>query len=86
MRIGCVPLHSTRSRSADESYDAKQAISMEQFKTSMEGIYSSSVCKETIDESSMIYKPMQEIIECIVSTVDILKVITPIYNFKAKGT
>lgn len=66
--------------------DAKQAISMEQFKTSMEGIYSSSVCKETIDESSMIYKPMQEIIECIVSTVDILKVITPIYNFKAKGT
>ncbi len=62
-----------------------QAISLEQFQASMEGIYSTSVCKETIDESPMAYKPMQEIIECIHPTVEIQKIIKPVYNFKAKG-
>lgn len=64
---------------------AHQSITLEQFKASMAGIYSTSVCTETIDESPMAYKPMQEIMECVEPTVDILKVIRPIYNFKAKG-
>ncbi len=59
-------------------------ISLEQFEQSMEGIYSTSVCRETIDESPMVYKPMQEIIDCIKDTVRIVDVIKPIYNFKAK--
>ena len=66
-------------------HDAHQAITLEQFQASMEGIYTSSVCVETIDESPMAYKPMQEIIECIQPTVEIDKIIRPIYNFKAKG-
>lgn len=66
-------------------HDANQAITLEQFQASMKGIYSTSICKETIDESPMAYKPMQEIIECIQPTVDILKIIRPLYNFKAKG-
>lgn len=64
---------------------AHETISLEQFQASMQGIYSTSVCAETIDESPMVYKPMQEIMECIQPTVDILKIIRPIYNFKAKG-
>ena len=63
---------------------AHQTITLEQFKAAMAGIYSTSVCTETIDESPMAYKPMHEIMECIEPTVDILKVIRPIYNFKAK--
>ena len=66
-------------------HDANQTITLEQFQASMKGIYSTSICKETIDESPMAYKPMQEIIECIHPTVDIQKIIKPVYNFKAKG-
>ena len=50
----------------------------------MKGIYSTSICKETIDESIFAYKPMQSIIDNIGNTVDIIDVIKPIYNFKAK--
>lgn len=49
----------------------------------MKGIYSSSVMESTIDESPMVYKPMEEIMENIKDTVDIMKVIKPVYNFKA---
>ena len=66
-------------------HDAHQAITLEQFQASMKGIYTTSVCAETIDESPMAYKPMQEIVECIQPTVEIDKIIRPIYNFKAKG-
>lgn len=66
-------------------HDAHQAITLEQFQASMEGVYTTSVCAETIDESPMAYKPMQEIVECILPTVKIEKIIRPIYNFKAKG-
>lgn len=64
---------------------AKQTLSMDDFKCSMDGITSTSVCESTLDEAPMAYKPMEEIIECIKDTVDIIKVIKPIYNFKAKG-
>ena len=64
---------------------AKENVSMEEFKRTMEeaGIYSTSVNRSTLDESPMAYKPMEEIIENIKDTVDIVNVIKPIYNFKA---
>lgn len=62
---------------------AKSSISMQDFKDSMSGIYSTSVSKDTIDESPMVYKPMEEIISCIKDTVEIVDIIKPIYNFKA---
>lgn len=62
---------------------ARESISMESFRESMEGIYTTSVCESTIDESPMAYKPMDEIIENIKDTVDILEIIKPVYNFKA---
>jgi hypothetical protein len=49
----------------------------------MDGIYTTSVNEETIDEAPMVYKPMEEIIEHIKDTVEIEKIIKPIYNFKA---
>ena len=62
---------------------AKEAISLAEFEESMKGIYTTSVNENTIDESPMVYKPMQEIIDCIGDTVEIEKIIKPIYNFKA---
>ena len=63
---------------------AKSAISLEDYKKSMSGIFTTSVCNETIDESPMVYKSMDEIIRCVEPTVTIEKVIKPVYNFKAK--
>ena len=63
---------------------AKETFNMEEFEKSMEGIYSTSVCPETIDEAPMVYKPMVEIMNDIEATVEVLDVLKPLYNFKAK--
>ena len=64
---------------------ARKQLSMEQYKQEMKGIYSTSVNEHTIDESPMAYKPMQEIIDNIQDSVEIIKIIKPIYNFKSSG-
>jgi len=62
---------------------AKEKLTLESYKKSMEGIYTTSVNESTLDEAPMAYKPIEEIINNIHDTVEILKVIKPIYNFKA---
>ena len=62
---------------------AREKFSINDYKAQMEGIYSSSVNKATIDECPMAYKDMSEIVENIKDTVEIEKVIKPVYNFKA---
>jgi RNA-splicing ligase RtcB len=62
---------------------AKQSITLAQFEKSMEGVYSSTVNKSTIDESPFAYKPMEEIVANIGGTAEIAKSIKPLYNFKA---
>ena len=62
---------------------AKSSITLSQFKASMEGVFSSTVNKSTIDESPFAYKPMEEIIENITDTAEIMKIVKPVYNFKA---
>lgn len=64
---------------------AKETFKLDDFKESMKGIYTTSVVEETIDEAPFVYKPMQEIIDNIQDTVEIQKIIKPIYNFKAKN-
>ncbi len=64
---------------------AKETFKLYDFKESMKGIYSTSVVEETIDEAPFAYKTMQEIIDNIQDTVEIQKIIKPIYNFKAKN-
>ncbi len=61
---------------------AKEHITLSQFKESMDGIYSSTIGKSTIDEAPFAYKPMEEIIENIDDTAEVIKIIKPIYNFK----
>lgn len=63
---------------------AKMDLKLDDYRKEMDGIYTTSVCNETIDEAPMAYKSMDEIVELIKPTVDIVKVIKPIYNFKAK--
>ena len=64
---------------------ARKELSMEEYRHEMEGIYSSSVNEHTIDESPMVYKPMGEIINNIQDSVEVIKIIKPIYNFKSSG-
>jgi RNA-splicing ligase RtcB len=64
---------------------AKEVIGLDEFRQSMDGIYTTSVCNDTIDESPMAYKSMESIIENIGDTVDIVDIIKPIYNFKASS-
>ena len=62
---------------------AFETLKMEEYKKSMEGIYSTSVNDKTLDESPMAYKDMKEIITNISPTAKILKIIKPVYNYKA---
>lgn len=62
---------------------AKTRFTVDEFKESMKGIYTTSVNFDTLDECPMAYKSMDDIMNNITDTVDILKVIKPIYNFKA---
>lgn len=61
---------------------AKKEVSMEDFKETMKGIYTSCISKETLDESPMAYKDWHEIVDMIGDTVEVVKHIKPIYNFK----
>ncbi|MBR2743361.1 MAG: RtcB family protein [Clostridia bacterium] len=63
--------------------DALDSFTLTAYKESMEGIFTTSVTRDTIDECPMVYKPMEEIIKNIGDTVVIEKIIKPIYNFKA---
>jgi RNA-splicing ligase RtcB len=62
---------------------AKEVISLEEFEKSMEGIYSTTVNRSTLDECALAYKPMDEIVCNIQDAVEISDIIKPIYNFKA---
>ena len=64
---------------------ARKELSVEQFTSDMEGIYSSTVCAGTIDESPRVYKPSQEILDAIEPTVKVVERLRPLYNFKAVG-
>lgn len=64
--------------------ESKKLTTLEQFEKSMEGIYTTSVSEHTLDESPFAYKPIEEIMENIKDTVDIVKRIIPVYNFKAE--
>ncbi len=62
---------------------AKKELNLEDFQETMQGIYTTTAVADTLDESPMVYKPMEEIIKNIKDTVEIVKIIKPIYNFKA---
>ena len=49
----------------------------------MKGIYTTSVNASTLDEAPMAYKSLEDIIDVIRESVDVIEVMRPIYNFKA---
>ena len=62
---------------------AKQSFTVSEFKHQMDGIYTTSVGKATLDECPMAYKRMEDIVSNIGETVRIERIIRPVYNFKA---
>ena len=62
---------------------AKRSLSLDEFRKSMNGIYTTSLSMDTLDEAPFAYKPMEEIIANIQDAVEISKIIRPVYNFKA---
>lgn len=64
---------------------AKESFTVSEFKKQMKGIYTTSVNQDTLDECPMAYKSMEDIVGNIGDTAEIVKVIQPIYNFKAGG-
>ncbi len=62
---------------------AKQSFTVSEFKKQMADVYTTSVSKSTLDECPMAYKGMQDILDNITPTADVVKILRPIYNFKA---
>ena len=63
--------------------EALKTIDLEDYKKTMSGIYTTSVSDDTKDEAPFAYKPIEEILERIKPTVEVIKIIKPVYNFKA---
>ena len=62
---------------------AAATLSMEEYRDEMQGIYTTCVVQDTIDESPMAYKSLEEIVSQIGPTAEIVERIRPVYNFKA---
>ena len=62
---------------------ARDVIEMEDYRKSMEGIYTTSVNSSTLDEAPMAYKSLEDIIDVIEESVDVIEVLKPIFNYKA---
>ncbi len=62
---------------------AKATLNMEDYRASMEGVYTTSISDETLDEAPMAYKSADDILDVIGETAEIIEHIKPVYNFKA---
>ena len=62
---------------------ARENLDLAEYKKTMEGIYTTSVNEKTLDEAPMAYKSLEDIIDVIRESVDVIDVMKPIYNFKA---
>jgi Uncharacterized conserved protein len=62
---------------------AKERLGMDEYRREMAGVYTTSVNEATLDEAPMAYKSLNDIIDVISESVDVIEVLKPIYNFKA---
>ncbi len=62
---------------------AKENLDMAAYVEAMKGIYTTSVNEQTIDEAPMAYKSLEDIIDVIKESVDVIDIMKPVYNFKA---
>ena len=58
------------------------SLTVSEFKKQMAEVYTTSVSRATLDECPMAYKGMEDILDDIGPTADVVKIIRPIYNFK----
>ena len=63
--------------------EAKESISLEEYREAMKGIFSTSVNESTIDESPMAYRSIEDILDVVEPTAEIVDISVPVYNFKA---
>ena len=63
--------------------EVRQRYTLSQYKREMKDVYTTSVSRETLDESPMAYKPMEAILDQIGPTAEVTERLTPVYNFKA---
>jgi RNA-splicing ligase RtcB len=63
--------------------EARKTLSVDEYEKEMKDVYSTSINQETIDESPMAYRPIEEIIDVIRDSADIIEVIKPVFSFKA---
>lgn len=66
--------------------EAKNTVSLEEYKKAMSGVYTTSVCENTLDESPMAYKSLEDIVADITDTATIVDLLIPVYNFKSSST
>lgn len=64
---------------------ARETLDMATYVEAMRGVYTTSVCPDTIDEAPMAYKSIEDIVGVIRDSVDVIDIMKPIYNFKASG-
>ena len=62
---------------------ARNTLSMEDYREAMKDVYTTSVNPDTLDEAPMAYKSLEDIVDVIRESVDVIEIIKPIYNFKA---
>jgi RNA-splicing ligase RtcB len=63
--------------------EARKTLSVDEYQKEMKDVYSTSINEGTIDESPMAYRPIEEIIDVIRDSADIIEVIKPVFSFKA---
>ena len=63
--------------------EAKNVLTLEEYQETMKGIYTTSINNKTLDEAPMAYKSLEDIIDSINDSVNIVEVLKPVYNYKA---
>ncbi len=64
---------------------ARQTLSMADYQQTMQGVYTTSVSPDTLDEAPMAYKSLDDILSVVQESVDVVDILKPVYNFKAAG-
>ena len=63
--------------------EVQNSYSVSAFKKDMKGIYSTSICAETLDEAPVAYRGIDEILSVVADSVEVKEIVKPVYNFKA---
>ena len=63
--------------------EVQNGYTVSAFKKDMKGIYSTSICADTLDEAPVAYRSIDEILAVVEETVEVKQILKPVYNFKA---